>query len=95
MQVYVNSREARGSDDRCNRRQERNKTKKNPKNKKQKNQTCINISGGDRVHTVVGITGNDDVTYSSYESGGGSDRMAGGVQANVGRAYCHHQGGEA
>ena len=95
MQVYVNSREARGSDDRCNRRQERNKTKKTPKNKKQKNQTCINISGGGRIHAVVGMNGSDDVTYSSDESGGGSDRMAGGVQANVGRGCRHHQGGEA
>ena len=37
MQVDVNSREARGSDDRCNRRQKRNKTKQKTKNpKKQK-----------------------------------------------------------
>ena len=65
------------------------------KKEKKEKQTCINVSGGGRVHTVGGMNGSDDVTYSSDESGGGSDRMAGGVQANVGRGYCHHQGGEA
>ena len=88
MQVFVNSRKARRSDDRRNRRKERKK------NKKEK-QTCINVSSGGRVHTVVGMNGSDGVTYSSDENGGGSNRMAGGVQVNVGSAYCHHQGGEA
>ena len=88
MQVYVNSRKARRSYDRCNyRRQERNI-------KKKENQTCINVSGGGRIHTVGGINGSDDVTYSGDENGGGSNKIAGGVQANVGRAYCHHQGGK-
>ncbi|XP_078334050.1 uncharacterized protein LOC144625740 [Crassostrea virginica] len=77
-------RKARGSDDRCNRRQERNKKKR-----KRKTELHQYIRWWQNSR-IVGMNGSDDVTYSSDENGSGSDRMAGGVQA-----YCHDQGGEA